>query len=62
MYLDVSKDNVVSALDALLVINYLNAGLAISADAPEGEGAAAVDLSLLAWMADEAVENKRKRA
>jgi len=63
-YYDVDGDGVIAAGDALEVINVLNAGLADGAgpaDVPEGEHAAATDLSILALTADDAGGSNQRR-
>jgi hypothetical protein len=63
-YYDVDGDGVITAGDALEVINLLNSGLADGvgqADRPEGEHAAATDLSILALTADDAGGSNQRR-
>jgi large repetitive protein len=64
-YYDVNQDNYISPIDALMVINYLNANSrSAAASGAEGEYAAAADLSLLALVFDEGLDaaGKRKRS
>jgi hypothetical protein len=63
-YYDVDGDGVISAGDALEVINVLNAGVAGEVgptDGPEGEHAAATDLSILALTAEDAGGSNQRR-